>query len=330
MNMQDQGANIREEARRWVIATRDPSFDGWDRMADWLEQDAAHLSAYEEALDLDAWAGDALTTIPFAAHERGHAGDHADTDNVVVFTPPARSRRWFLGAGMAAVIVAALGAWAVVERMDSNTIMTQPGERRTLQLADGSSVILNGETTLRLDETNPRLVELAQGEALFEVRHDDSDPFVVMAGTTRLVDAGTIFNVQSEDGLVDVAVAHGAVIYEPGAREIRLDAGDALHRSAKDAQPVLRKANTETVGSWQSGVLQYDNIALDVVARDLERNTGLQVRPEAGIEKLRFTGTLTVAGTPQQVFARIGPLLGVRFAPDGSAWKMIPTNGSRP
>ena len=320
MSTHDQGADIREHARRWVIAMHDPSFDGWDRLSEWLGQDPVHLAAYEEAQDVDQWASDILAAPPA----------EYPADNVVEFSQAPRKRRWFLGAGIAAAVVAALGAWVVVERLDGNTIMTQPGEQRTVQLADGSSVILNGGTTIRLDRSNPRHVELAGGEALFEVRHDASDPFVVMAGSTRLLDAGTVFNVVSENGLIDVAVAHGAVIYEPGKRAIRLDAGEALHRTAEDAEPVVRKAIPETVGSWQTGLLQYDNATLDTVARDLERNTGLEVRPDPAIENIRFTGTLTVSGTPQEMFTRVGPLLGVRFAPDGAAWKMMPAHGSRP
>ncbi len=317
---------IGEQALRWVIATHDPSFDGWDRLSAWLEQDPAHLAAYNEALDLDDWAAATLIVAPALA---GEAGD-TPADNVVEFSPPARHRRRFLGMGMAAAVVAALGGWVVLEQMNSREIVTRPGERRTVQLADGSSVALNGGTAIRFDKRSPRQVELlAGGEALFDVRHDDSAPFTVTVGKTRLLDAGTVFNVLSQDGAIDVAVAHGAVIYEPGPGAIRLDAGQALHRSDDKAQPVLRKTAVEAVGSWQNGTLEYDNAPLDAVARDLERNTGLAVRADPALAAQRFTGTLNLTGTPQAVFARLGPLLGVRFAADGAAWKMMPADGSR-
>jgi transmembrane sensor len=174
----------------------------------------------------------------------------------------------------------------------------------------------------------PREVALADGEALFEVKHDNRDPFVVIVGGTRLVDAGTVFNVISEDGALDVAVAEGAVIYEPGRKEIRLQAGDVLSRSSVQANPVLRKAAPQMVGSWQSGRLQYSNIPLDQVARDLGRNLGREIRPTGGAERLRFTGTLVVDGSTEQVLARAGPLLGVTFAENGGAWTMTPANGA--
>src|SRR5690606_22585823 len=109
-------------------------------------------------------------------------------------------------------------------------IETGPGEHRALALADGSRVILNGETRIGYDPKGSRRVTLAYGEALFEIRHDESDPFVVIAGDTRLVDAGTVFNVVHNSSTLEVGVAEGAVIYEGGKGKVRLNPGDVLSR----------------------------------------------------------------------------------------------------
>ncbi len=90
--------------------------------------------------------------------------------------------------------------------------------------------MLNGDTRISFDPDMPRQVTLAQGEALFDVKHDAKDPFVVVADGTRLVDIGTIFNVVRSGGALDVAVAEGAVDYEAGKQRIRLNQGDALSR----------------------------------------------------------------------------------------------------
>lgn len=310
--MNAQAAEIREEARLWVIRTHDPAFADWAELTEWLEGDPAHLAAYEAALDDDVWAAELLASAPCPAP--------------VSVTSP--NRRWFLGAGIAASIVAVAAGWVAFDRGGGHEIITGPGEHRTVQLADGSRVILNGSTRITFDPDRPRRVALAAGEALFEVQHNARDPFVVTVGATRLVDAGTVFNVARDGGAVDVAVAHGAVIYQPGTGEIRLEAGDALYRSSQTAEPVLRKGSPQAIGSWQSGVLQYTNAPLDRIAWDLRRNLDVKIGtgPDAG--KLRFTGSLAVDGPPEEVFARIGPLLGVNFMPDGAGWMMAPADGS--
>jgi transmembrane sensor len=220
--------------------------------------------------------------------------------------------------------------FSMLDLSGPSEIVTGPGEHRTIPLADGSRIILNGETRIKFDPDEPRAVELAAGEALFEVKHDEHNPFVVVAGGTRLIDAGTVFNVISDEGSLDVAVSEGAVIYEPGRQEIRLAAGDALSRQNAQSRPVLRKASRQAVGGWQSGQLEYSDASLGQVARDLGRNLGRTIRPAAGAERLRFSGTLVVDGPAEEVLDRAGPLLGVDFAADGDDWRMTPANGAPP
>lgn len=320
--MNTRGAHINEQACLWVIRTQDASFDDWDGLTDWLEQDPAHLAAYEAALADDAWVADILATPRDTPLTR-------KISNVAQLPGPAR-RRWLpAAAGIAAVVTLTVGGWMMMGRGPDGQIITAPGEHRTIELADGSRIIMNGGTEITLDRAKPRHVELAAGEALFEVKHDESDPFVVLAGETRLLDVGTVFNVIRDRGEIDVAVAEGAVVYQPGVEAIRLDAGDGLYRANAGAKPVLRKESPAVIGGWQSGQLQYKDAPLDQVARDLGRNMGVAVRPLDGAERIRFTGTISVDGEPDNVFARIGPLLGVTFVPEGANWRMTPANGSR-
>lgn len=303
-----------ETARDWAIRVADPSFDDWDAFTDWLEADSAHLSAYNAAMDDAEWGAGLLATEPRS------------------MPAPAQRprRRWQFAGGAIAAAIAAIGGWAVLDRDAApEQIATAPGEHRTIDLADGSRVILNGNTRVTIDRDTPRHVELAQGEALFEVRHDASDPFMVIAGGTRLLDAGTVFNVVQQGEAIDVAVSEGAVIYEPGPGQIRLDAGAGLSRASAGAAPVVRKASPQAVGSWRSGELQFRDASLEEVARDLGRNIGEPIRVAPGAGRRSFSGTLTLRGKPEEVLATAGPLVGVRFVREGKGWTMTPADGAR-
>jgi transmembrane sensor len=314
MGMTAHPPETAETARLWAIRINDPSFDDWDGFTRWLESDPAHLAAYDAAIEDDAWAAELF------AHEPKPLPAPAQRPR----------RRWQFAGGAIAAAIAAVGGWAVLDR-DSppERIATAPGEHRTIDLADGSRVVLNGGTRVTIDRDTPRHVELAQGEALFEVRHDASDPFVVVAGGTRLVDAGTVFNVVQDGGALDVAVSEGAVIYEPGPSEIRLDAGAALSRASADAAPVVSKASPQSVGSWRTGELQFRNASLEDVARDLSRNIGQPIQVRSGARAKPFSGTLPLRGRPEEVLANIGPLIGVRFVREGDGWTMAPVDGAR-
>jgi transmembrane sensor len=319
MNRQEQ--DIGETARLWAIRAADPAFADWDGLTLWLEQDSAHLAAYETAQDEADWAAELLASKP------------AQQPPAPAWQPPVEAprpprRRWFGAAGAIAAALALVGGWSVMNRGSApETIATAPGEHRTIELADGSRIVLNGGTRVTIDRDDPRKVALAQGEALFEIRHDAAHPFVVTAAGTQLLDAGTVFNVVAQGDTLDVAVAEGAVIYRPGSDQLRLNPGDALSRTGASAAPRLRRASPQSVGRWQSGELQYDGAPLDEVAGDLGRNIGRPVRAGDGTGKLRFSGTLILSGPPEQVLARAGPLLGVRFTPDKEGWTMSRADG---
>jgi len=305
-----------EAARLWAIRVRDSSFDDWEGFTAWLEDDPAHLACYEQALDDADWAQDLFLTQPPVL-------DASDNDM------PTPRRRWLLPAigGALAASLAMLATWTMVGRDGTQHIATAPGEHRTVELADGSRVTMNGGTRISFDPGTPREIKLAQGEALFTVRHDAARPFLVDAGGTRLLDAGTVFNVVTHDGAMRVAVAEGAVIYEPGPGQVRLNPGDALALAARGARPAISRVSPQAVGSWQQRQLLYDNAPLDEIAQDLARNIGRPVRLAAGArDGTRFTGTLMIGDTPQQTLERAAPLLGVTFQADGDAWTMTPAH----
>jgi transmembrane sensor len=304
-----------EDAHLWAIRVQESSFSDWDALTAWLKADPANLVAYEEVLAQEDWL------------DQVFASRLAEPD----VQQAARGRRWHgWGAGIAAAAVA-LASWSMIDRGGAmQEITTPPGQHRTIALADGSRIVLNGGARISFASDKPREIALAQGEVLFDIRHDARDPFIVTAGDTRLIDAGTVFNVVREEGAIAVAVAEGEVIYRPGNEEIRLHPGDVLSRDDAGAKPVVRKVSPQAIGSWRSGRLDYQDASLAEVARDLGRNIGRPVLAAEGLRSTRFTGTLAVDGNAQDVLSRAGPLLGVNFVADGETWRMTPANAALP
>jgi transmembrane sensor len=311
-----ESATVEETARRWVIRVHDASFADWDGLTEWLEQDPAHLAAYDAAVDDDHWAEEVLRSAP---------------PPVALGGRPRTHRRWALvGGTAAAAALAVVGAWVTLFPADhKQEIATGPGQHRTFALADGSTVILNASTRLTFDASKPRAVTLVAGEALFTIRHNARDPFVVTAGGTRLVDAGTVFDVVHDHDALEVAVAQGAVVYAPGKDNIRLDAGANLTRPTATAKPRLGKVSPDGIGGWRTGHLQYDDVSLDRVARDLSRNIGEPIRIPDIAGRMRFSGTLMLADSPERTLDRAGPLLGVRFTRGKDGWAMAAADADR-
>jgi transmembrane sensor len=82
------------------------------------------------------------------------------------------------------------------------------------KLPDGSKVFLNknSELTYVLNKFNVREVKL-QGEAYFEVKHNEEQPFIISVGSIVIKDIGTSFNVKAIPGAntIEVFVESGEV-----------------------------------------------------------------------------------------------------------------------
>jgi ferric-dicitrate binding protein FerR (iron transport regulator) len=79
---------------------------------------------------------------------------------------------------------------------------TANGEKKVITLSDDTKIWLNAGSELRIDERygkENRKVYLS-GEALFEVIHDESLPFIVYTDKYEVKDLGTVFNVKAYPG----------------------------------------------------------------------------------------------------------------------------------
>ena len=300
--------DIDDQALDWVIRLRAVAFDDWETFAAWLAVDPAHAAAYHAMAAADADMAELLASVP----------------RPVIATPvrqPVRTRRWFGGAVAASVAVIA-GFAVLQQRSDPYLVETAAGVLRSIALADGSRIDVNGGSRLTLDRKHPREAALERGEVAFTVVHDASRPFRVSVGDATLVDIGTVFNVVRAGGATTVGVAEGAVVYNPGREAVQLVAGDVLHARDGDGRIVVGKIAATQVASWRTGRLVYDGASLAQVAADLSRNLGVSVVADRDVAGRQFRGVISLGKDRSRVMAGLGPLLGVHVIQDHGAWRL--------
>ena len=296
---------IREQALAWAVRTGDPEFADWEGFTCWLEENPAHVTAYDHVAAAAGEAAEQVASLPPAANDEEAA--------------PARvTRRWFGGA-IAASLAAllAVGVWQAGN--DRYTVETAPGEVRTIALSEGSQIALAGGTRLLLDEGEPRFARLEEGQALFTIRHDDADPFRLEVGENTLIDAGTVFDVRHGSSGLTVAVAEGAVIFNPSAQNVRLEPGDVLASAANSAEYSVSKAPLGQIGEWREGRVTFENASLTEIASELSRATGVAYRADPSGSARTLSGSIVVAPLRDDPRA-LGPLLGVTVRPTGDDW----------
>lgn len=202
----------------------------------------------------------------------------------VADAPPAARRSWWFGWpawSIAAGIIIALVASAtyLVTRTSFRSYETQPGQRLTLSLPDGSRVLLSAASRLRVRSPfrgGERVVEL-QGEAYFIVAHDPRRRFVVRTEYAAVEDVGTEFDVREypQDHGVRVVVASGQVVLHarrvPREAPRTLGAHDLGVVAADGSVAVDTNVQLESYLAWTEGRLVFDQAPLGEIVTELER-----------------------------------------------------------
>ncbi len=304
-----------DEAISWRIRLSDPAASAgqWAEFTDWLEIDPAHAKAYDAIALVDDELSETIAITQVDPQ-------FPQNDNQPI--PAKWYQRRGLQAVAAGVAVALLASPMLFPGRDLQAYETQPGETREIALADGSQIAMNGGTRLLIDAKTSRFAKLETGEAVFTIRHDASNPFVVETGDATLQDVGTIFNVRHGTGSLEVSVSEGAVRYNPEAEAVNVAAGNKLTVSKIRPVPVVSKADRQAIAGWRHGQLSYQDAPLSAIAVDLSRAIGDKVTVSGSLGNKRFTGVIRVEKDRKLLFRRLESLLGVRAQHSAAGWQL--------
>jgi transmembrane sensor len=237
--------------------------------------------------------------------------------------PLRRGRRSMIW-GIAAASLLAVAALSVWRYGGSSEQVTANGERKTIQLGDGSSVTLNGGSRVRYNARQRDL--FLEGEAFFDVKHDATRPFRVHARHGVITDVGTKFSVRAYSSTIEVAVAEGSVTLageKSTSAPLALTAGQA---AILDSTGALRRLD-ESIGrliGWTESELVLENATLRDVALELERTYGGHVVvPDSALARRTVSARLR-RETIQRALDAIVIALGVAYDQHDSTFVIHP------
>lgn len=198
-------------------------------------------------------------------------------------------------AGVLAYQQLPVAAWQAAYR-------TATGERRRVQLADGSRVQMNTGTAFDVEyDAAQRLLVLHEGELLIETAPDTqarSRPFGVRTADGLVRAIGTRFCVQRGAAWSDVAVFDGAVEVAPrdAAAGKRIVAANEQCRftSAGLAGPEPLAPHR---ADWVDGILHADDRALAAFVAELARHRRGWIRCDPAVAGLRISGSFRLDDT---------------------------------
>jgi transmembrane sensor len=284
---------IAEEAADWLVrlSSNDASAEEQREFVAWLKRSPVHLGVY---LGVErTWASlgqvDAVRRIDVAALLV------APDTNVVHLgsSPPpvrvqVRSRSVITAFAASALLACAGLIWFQLQF--AHRFTTGVGEQRTLRLSDGSTVVLNTDTAVRVSFTDAvREVRLLHGEALFNVTKNHARPFRVRSDEVVAQAVGTSFVVRRKPTETVVTVIEGEVAVVDYAQvnvasptvlpelAVHVTAGTRADVTDNAKIRTASVANPAAVTAWRSGRLIFDGEPLVDVIAEFNRYNEIQL-----------------------------------------------------
>lgn len=179
---------------------------------------------------------------------------------------------------------------------DYNTLLTRRGGEYRLELEDGTRIHLNANSKLKYPphfSTKERTVYL-EGEAYFEVAHDDDRPFFVITNGIKVKQYGTSFNINAYQGQnVEVVLVEGSIGLILDENEQLLQPGYLAEFHLENKKITTRKVDVETYTAWNDGRFSFDDESLKEIMDILSRWYNIDILfTDDSIGKMRFTGSL--------------------------------------
>jgi transmembrane sensor len=277
-------------AARWFARMRDdqrtPQVEA--EFNRWLSEDPAHEREYQRLEEL--WGRvELVRDLPEIKTARSQA--LIDSQQVAGRAALRVRPAWFLLAGAAAVLVMlALSQFPET----SHVYRTAVGNRKTIELADGSELTLNTDSLARVRYTlRSRTIQLERGQAHFKVARSRLRPFLVEAGRGLIRAVGTEFDVYRRDDLVQVTLVEGRVeVTDKAARTLpaQIEAGEQIALSAHGLSDA-RQVNIPQATAWVEGRLVFDNERLLDAVAEVNRYSATKIIVlDAALADFRVSG----------------------------------------
>lgn len=255
---------------------------------------------------------------------------------------PRRGTYWVTAAqALAAALVLAVTIGFAIQLLPrdpapATTVFdTGLGERRSLQLEDGSRLVLNTDSHVSVTFTdNSRIIDLMRGQARFEVAKDPDRPFIVRAGGKQIVARGTQFDVRWTDERLAIVLFEGRVSVlaaqqSPARPGIRMTPGDRL-LFEQPTIAIKSAPDLEREEAWVAGRAIFERTPLREAVAEINRYARRPLQlGDPSLAELPISGTFSVDDV--DAFARaLADVLSLRVDDTGDSLVLFKRPRVRP
>lgn len=330
----DHTDKLRESAISWFIRIRDAEDDDAIRgkFEQWLMSNQAHQQAYADVSKM--W--DSFDSTKKLEKLAGIAEQNLYLQK----TERAQQIKKYIVGCVAALTISVAGlwgfqTWCALPTLQM-TVQAETGKINSQRLDDGTVLTMNRGAEIEVTYyRDRRLVNLKQGEAIFEVTRDENRPFIVDSGKAQITVLGTRFAVNRLKNLVRVSVDHGTVKVEQRNTEnainphfLILHDGEVAEVKVNGMEPTRTKRYASDAFAFEKGMVIFDEADMDEIAETLSRYRQLPLVAEQPISGKTHISSILKADSIESFINQMPEMAPVRIVqtPKATIIKDAPLN----
>ncbi|OZO00954.1 histidine kinase [Pseudomonas sp. IB20] len=318
--MSDTHSQIEEQAAEWMLRLHEGDLSEAQRMAfECWKQQGPHYAAAAERMEAVISRMQAL---------RGKKSPARAALNAAFTHQTSRRSKHNLRALVLACSLAIPAAALLTSPYPQQwmaDVRNGPGQWQTLQLADGSTLTLNGTSAANLHfDQQQRRIELLQGEILVDVAHDSARPFIVQTPQGTLRALGTRFVVKREGDVTVLSMLQSRVAAHSANSQqtVEVDAGSRALMNSNEVRLSDSIDPASINEAWRRHQLVVENRPLPEVLDEIARHRSGHLQfDRAALQNLRVSAVIALDDSDHalQLLAKNLPIKVRSFTP----WLMV-------
>jgi Fe2+-dicitrate sensor, membrane component len=244
-----------------------------------------------------------------------------------------------IAAAAAILLALGIGYYRISRQTPAQLVVSTTRERKAITLPDGSLVSLEPGSTLQYPQhfnQGKREVNL-EGEAFFEVAHNEKHPFVIHSSLINTTVLATSFNIEARNAKeARVVVVTGRVqVLAKGEPDSNAQAmivtanKSAVYNKATDHLEMKDAVDdARFYAQKHSGRFMYKGVPLEKVVNDLERYYNTRIETDRKIRSCAFNGDFDVDEDLDKALTLIAISLNANIHKDSSTNSYRITGGS--
>lgn len=183
-----------------------------------------------------------------------------------------------------------------IQQIATHQILSLLGERKNVNLPDGSVVMLNSNSSISYtSDFNQKSREISlTGEAFFVVAKDQAKPFIVTSGNISTTALGTEFFIKSErdEPAISISLLEGKVRVVSASNKQPLFLNPGEMAKSEDGNTLNKETFDSTwLKTWIKGKIVFNKTPVKSAIRELEKWYGTDITiNDEGLKHQTITG----------------------------------------